>query len=116
MTETEAHEKVARAERVKRVLIAGTAAAVTAVLVLQLVLLATLLRTSEANQQLLDLIEGCTNPAGECAQRGQEQTTTAVASINEISAYAAVCADRPGSQSLAEIRLCIADLIEAASD
>lgn len=107
MTEAETHATVAKAERVKRILIAGTAATVTIVLMLQLVLLA-------ANWQLLELIEGCTNPAGECAQRGQKQTTTAVASINEITAYAAACADRPGPQSLAEIRLCIADLIEAS--
>lgn len=101
------HAPLARAERIKRILITATAAAVALILGLMLVLMG-------ATYRVLAIVEDCTNPAGECAQRGQKSTSTAVASINEISAYAAVCADRPGSQSLAEIRACIADLIEAS--
>jgi hypothetical protein len=127
--------KVARAELVKRLLILVTAIMVTAALVLLLVLLDQVRRTQETGtpigrailaqardtkraadnaQETNELILDCLDPKGTCYQKSQKQTGDVVASINEISQYAAVCADRPGSQSLDEIRRCIADLITAS--
>lgn len=127
--------KVARAELVKRILIVVTAIMVATVLVLLLVLIGKIRATQQTGSPVLRAISAqqtdikrgadaaqatnerildCLEPAGECYQRSQQQTGDAVASINEISQYAAVCADRPGSQSLDEIRRCIADLITAS--
>jgi hypothetical protein len=127
--------RVAHAELMKRVLIVVTAIMVAIVLVLLLILISQIRATqqegspvlraiqaqqgdikraadsaSSTNEQVLD----CLRPEGVCFKRSQQQTGDVVASINEISQYAAACADRPGSQSLDEIRRCIADLITAA--
>lgn len=103
--------KVARAELAKRVLIVLIAIVVSVSLILVVIL-------QTQNRRLLAEVEDCTNPDGQCAQRGQEQTGKAVGSINEntntISLYAAACADRPGDQTLAQIKRCVDDLITAA--
>lgn len=49
----------------------------------------------------------CTDPAGECAQRGEAATGAAVASISEASIIAAACADRPRSQTVADVERCV---------
>lgn len=107
--------RVARAELIKRVLIALTAVLVVFLVALVLVLLSRVSEQSQDNARLLAIIEDCTNPTGACAKRGQESTETAVATINEIALYAAACADRPGDQTLAEIKRCVEDLITAAA-
>lgn len=127
--------KVARAELMKRVLIVVTAGMVAIVLVLLLVLISQIRatqqtgspilravlgqqgdikRAADAAQETNDRILDCLDPDGGCYKDSQQRSTDTVASINRIAEYAAVCADRPGSQSLQAIRLCIADFITAA--
>lgn len=133
--DADALAKATRAERVKRVLITGTAFTTAAILVLLLVLISQVRATQQTGSPVLRAIQGqqtdikraadaasetndqildCLDPEGECYQRSQENTGGVVASINEITQYAAVCADRPGTQSLVDIRRCVADLIAAA--
>lgn len=126
--------RVARAELVKRALILTTTVLVAVLLVTQWRTVALIRSTQQTgspvlqaigkqnddiqrgteasvstNEQILD----CLTPGGECFERSRTNSSNTVASINEVTAYAAVCADRPGVQSLAAIRLCIADLISA---
>lgn len=128
--------KVARAELMKRVLIVVTALMVTALLVLLLTLISQVRATQQSGSPVLKAIIGqqddikaaakastetndqildCLSPQGACYAESQKRSAGFIASVNEITAYAAVCADRPGSQSLEEIRLCVADLIAAGA-
>ena len=134
--DTELATKMARAELMKRALIIATFAIAAASLVILLVIVSQIRATQqtgspilkavigqqedikraadnaqETNEQILD----CLDPAGQCYKDSRASTDETVASINEISQYAAVCADRPGSQSLEEIRRCISDLIAASN-
>lgn len=129
--------KVARAELVKRILIIATFAMVTVVLVLLLVVVSQIRATQQTGSPILKAVVGqnadikraanaaqdtneqildCLDPAGQCYKDSQARSGDAVSSINELSQYAAVCADRPGSQTLEEIRRCIADLITASAE
>ena len=124
--------RVARAELMKRVLIVVTAVMVTIVLVLLLVLIGRIRATQQTGSPVLKAILGqqadikraadtsqstnekildCLDPGGQCYRESQQRSAQFIASINEISQYAAVCADKPGSQSLEEIRRCIAEFI-----
>lgn len=58
-------------------------------------------------ERLATAIESCTSPDGECYQRSQAQTGSAVASINEITIYAAACAKQPAVDTARQIRLCV---------
>ncbi len=128
--------KVARAELVKRILIILTFAMVTIALVLLLVIVGQIRATQQTGSPILravlgqqedikraadaaqstnDQILDCLDPAGQCYKDSQKRSGQTVASINEITYYAAVCADRPGSQTLDEIRLCVGDLITAST-
>lgn len=128
--------RVARAELMKRILIVATFGMVTVVLVLILVIISQIRATQQTGSPILKAVLGqqadikraadnaqdtndqildCLDPDGQCYKESQERTGQSVASINEVTYYAAVCADRPGSQSLRDIRRCISDLI-AASD
>lgn len=69
-------------------------------------------RTIENTQATLDLIRDCTEPSGECYQRGQDSTADAVDNIGLLSAYAAACADQPETQTADEIQACVLDLLE----
>lgn len=137
MTEmVEANRQQARAEKLKRLLIGVAALTGVATLVFLVVISAQIRATQESgspavraaeraateaktaaslaaatNAQILD----CLEPTGVCYQQTQDNTGNVVASINELTQYAAVCADRPGPQGLEEIRRCIADLIAASS-
>lgn len=136
--ELDAHSlaTITRAERAKRALITVTAVMVFAILVLLLLLISQIRATQQEGSPVLKAIQSqqvdikraadsaqstneqvldCLDPAGECFKRSQENTGNVVASINEITQYAAVCADRPGAQSLVEIRACVAGLIAAGS-
>lgn len=125
----EALARQVRAERIKRALIIATAVGVAAALVLIVFLIASVRATQQdgspavkaardaaqaaesTNRQILD----CLNPDGECYKQSQRARAGQAASINEITQYAAACADRPGSQALEEIRACVADLIAASA-
>lgn len=49
----------------------------------------------------------CIDPEGECFKTSQARTTASIASINQISIFAAACADEDGSQTVAEIQQCV---------
>lgn len=129
--------KVARAELVKRILIIATFAMVTVVLVLLLVVVSQIRATQQTGSPILKAVVGqnadikraanaaqdtneqildCLDPAGQCYKDSQKRSSQSIASINEITYYAAVCADRPGSQTLDEIRLCVGDLLTASAE
>lgn len=55
------------------------------------------------NKQVLD----CTQPTGECYRESQKRSADVVGSINEISLYAAACADQSGVQTVEEIQSCV---------
>jgi hypothetical protein len=127
--------QVARAERMKRVLIVAIAFLVTIALVLIVWLIAEVRSTQQtgsptlraiaeqqddieraanASSSLNDAALDCLTPGGKCYRESRRRSAETIASVAEITYYAAVCADRPGSQSLRAIRICVADLITAA--
>lgn len=57
--------------------------------------------------EIAEKIDSCTDPEGECTQRGQQRTASAISDINRISIIAAACADRPAQQTLEEIQGCV---------
>jgi hypothetical protein len=72
------------------------------------------IRTSQrANAETLRLIQDCTQPGGECYDRGQKQTADVVADLNRAAVYAAACADKPGVQGKDEIYACVIRLFAA---
>lgn len=128
--------KVARAELWKRILIVAITVLVTVVLVVLLWVVGLIRATQQTGSPTLraiaaqqddiergtdaaidtnDQILDCLTPGGTCYEQARRNSRDTVTSINEVTAYAAVCADRPGAQSLSDIRLCIADLIAAAN-
>jgi len=48
--------------------------------------------TQVDNHTVLDTIQDCTQPSGDCYMRGQKRTAGAVASINRVVILAAACA------------------------
>lgn len=100
MTPDEAQmRRVARYEFVKRALIIFTAAVVTIILGVLVALAAQSASTTHAiretqvdNHTLLDTINDCTQPSGDCYMRGQKRTGDAVASINRVVILASACA------------------------
>lgn len=128
--------RIARAELMKRALILSTAVLVTVVLIVLLWVVALIRSTQQTGSPVLqaigrqqddigraadaavstnDQILDCLTPGGKCYEQSRTNSKTTVASINEVTAYAAVCADRPGTQTLADIRLCIGTLIAAGN-
>jgi hypothetical protein len=134
--------KVARAELWKRILIVFTAFMVL-VLLLALLWIAGLIRSTQQNgsptlkalaaqndqlaaqneklQRTADAakatneqIKDCLTPQGACFKASRDRSAQTVADIGQLSAFAAVCADRPGTQSLAELQACIQDFLTAA--
>lgn len=52
-----------------------------------------LTKISEQNSDLLAQVKSCVDPAGECAQRGQQTTSEAVAALSRATAIIVECAD-----------------------
>jgi len=74
--------------------------------------------TLEATQKTLDAVEDCTQPTGECFQRGQKRTASAVGDINRVVILASACSvglDTRLSveQRQAEIQQCVIDRLAA---
>lgn len=63
------------------------------------------LAQTHSNGEVLNIVKDSVDPGGKRFQRGQEQTATAVSSINEISVYAAYCAHQ--SSDLKAIEGCV---------
>lgn len=61
--------------------------------------------TSASNRTVLNLVRDCTDPSGKCAQRGQQQTGKAVATIRDGQVIAAWCALH--SPTLPAARACV---------
>jgi hypothetical protein len=76
----------------------------------------TILRAVQANQ---DETKSCVTPGSPCytqrVEQDKAQTTAIVAGViggvNEVSIYAAWCANKPGYQTIAEIQKCVTDKI-----
>ena len=64
-------------------------------------------RSAVNSQRTQEQIKDCIDPHGKCFKMAQQQTASAVGSINEITYYAVSCADEPGTQTLDEIRACV---------
>ena len=64
-------------------------------------------------QRTLDVVIDCTAPNGHCYREGTKRTSTAVIQNSEISKYAAVCADRPGTITAEEMDDCIQEQLKA---
>jgi len=118
--------RVARAERIKRILIVFIAVVVTVALGLLGVVVAKQSQTIDeirATQQdgspsskriitLTERIVDCTTPGRPCYDDAQKRTAGAVGSINEITAIAVACGDQVGAQTIAQIRACVAAQVE----
>lgn len=95
----EAERKVVRAERWKRIFIVLLAFVVVLSFATNayalFIIRQTQLEGSPAVQRidrLSAIVADCVTPTGKCYERGQKQTATAVASINEVTVYAVACA------------------------
>lgn len=53
------------------------------------------------------LLVDCTTPTGECAKRGQQQTQEALKQIARHDEVVTFCANRPGNDTLIQLRACI---------
>ena len=71
-------------------------------------------RSAVNSQRTQEQIKDCIDPHGKCFKMAQQQTASAVGSINEITYYAVSCADEPGTQTLDEIRACVLGKLTAA--
>ena len=67
------------------------------------------------NTETLELIRSCTTPGKPCFDEGQKRTGEAVGTINQVSVFAAACADAPKRQSVKEIEACVRDRLEKAA-
>lgn len=67
--------------------------------------------TYEAEQQRDRLID-CTTPGGRCFEDSQKRTADAVGNLNEITVFAAACADKAGVNTVAQIQACVLDELE----
>lgn len=70
-------------------------------------------KTQQDNAEALRLIRSCTTPGEECYDRGQQGTAAAISDINQVSIYAAACADLPGNQSVEQIYACVVRKLSA---
>lgn len=73
-------------------------------------------RTLDTADRTLDLIRDCTEPGGECFDRGQKRTADVVADLNKAAVYAAACADKRGVQGEDEIYACVVRLFAADAE
>jgi glutaminase len=64
-------------------------------------------KTLNNSDQVLKVIQDCTQPDGECYKRGQSQTAAAVSSINKVVILAAACAGQHPGQSVVQIQNCV---------
>lgn len=118
--------RVARATLATRAFVLFIGVALTAVLVAQTVLAVQDHRRIEQNKVIQQFIKdqaiqngavgkqirSCTDPAGECYKRGQQQTATAVADIGNANLLIVVCAlaepkDTPVDVMVAEVSACV---------
>jgi hypothetical protein len=60
-----------------------------------------------STNRTLQIVEDCTTPGQPCYDRGQERLASAIADINQVSIYAAACADQPRRQSVEQIQSCV---------
>lgn len=116
ITDKEMARRVTRYEVAKRVLILFTAIVVTACLVLLLSLGIGNRHRGMENRELLDAIKSCTQPGGECYERSQRRTASAVSDINRVVILAAACAvGKTGTEKQIEVAIqaCVIDHLAA---
>lgn len=68
---------------------------------------------SEQVQRVVSQLKSCSTPNGRCYKEQQALTATQNGQINAITYLAVSCADRPGTQSDAEIRSCVASKLHS---
>lgn len=134
MTEVQlAEAKVARAEKVKRVLIVATTVLVLACLLLTLKVSSQVRDTQlegtpvgkrllESSERILDCTEAGseTQPPGECYQRNRESTAEVLASVQRIIILSAACAvevdpTKPVGDRIAAITTCVNERLAAST-
>lgn len=59
------------------------------------------------NYATLRTVKSCTTPGRPCYERSQRQTARAIASINQITIFAAACAAGPERRSAPQIEQCV---------
>jgi hypothetical protein len=106
--------RIARYEFMKRAGILFTAVVVTVCLAILALITAQNSERGKENHELLTTVRDCTQPSGECYQRGQKRTASAVSDINQVIILAAACsAGLPVGltveQRQAEIQNCVID-------
>lgn len=89
-----------------------SAATSTAIRTSQVSNTATLNNTDRTLAILLD----CTDPKGECYQRGQASQKAAIDDITVIAAAAAACANQPGNTTVRAVLDCTLRELDAASE
>lgn len=92
ITDEEYARRVTRYEVAKRALIVFTAFMVTLSLVVLVSLAIQGKHRGKENRNLLNTIQDCTQPAGECYQRGQKRTAEVVTNLNAGAQQAAAAA------------------------
>lgn len=121
VTEAVAHAKVARAEKVKRVLIVATFVLVLALLLLIVSLTGqvrnTQLEGTPTGKKLLqsaETIEDCTQANGECYERNLQRSAEVIGDLNRVIVIAASCASGPDEKTVQRIQECVINRLAAS--
>lgn len=71
-----------------------------------------ILASAALNREILKTLVDCTDPKGECSKREAAGRAEAIGGLNAIAMAAAVCADRPGSITVTELRACVENVVK----
>ena len=61
----------------------------------------------KSTQATLHLVEDCTNPAGECSQRGRKSTGAAIQRINQVTIASNWCSLQFGNRTYEQVQACV---------
>jgi hypothetical protein len=78
-------------------------------------LLSAVRETQKVSRSAVVAIEDCTTPGKDCFEESQERTGNVVSDNNEVSLYAAYCADQPGATTVKAIKSCVIEQLDAAA-
>lgn len=92
ISDEEYARRVTRYEVAKRAMILFISIVVTVSLMVLMSLAIQSRQRGKESQELLRTIQSCTQPSGECYQRGRRSTAQAVSNINRVVILAAACA------------------------
>ena len=73
-------------------------------------------RVARRVEAITSTLKDCTSPEGRCYRRGEAQDAAQVGAINSITYYAAACADRPGAQTVRQVKACVGRILSHADN